>query len=339
LYPEMLASLPGTGDNGGMFLADMGVPMLVVQWPLMFAALLPVIALEAWILRRRLGLPFGRAVKGSAMANLASTVAGVPIAWAVMLGVELVFTFGLVQFAQRYDWAMSSPLWSVTALFGSAWTNPPVTSYAGIALAAALLLIPTFFLSVRIERRVCRRVFESSEGDTVNRAVRVANLWSYGLLFSAAMGWYGYQLAWGMEKAPPMRRVTQNPPIDIQYLHEVAIPAHDSGTDGKQFRAAAAKLQEDLAELDGVMRDVETGKVAVYRNLNRNAWESYVENKRHWISVDYASKIGPVRSFQIHERSGPSDYCIAEFGPSGFLSEARVPGHDFTFDDDGRVRY
>ncbi len=84
--------------------------MIFVEWPLMFAALLPVIAVEAWILRRRLTLPLGRAVKGSVVANLASTIAGVPIAWAVMFGAEFALLSGISHFVDRYHWSMSSPL-------------------------------------------------------------------------------------------------------------------------------------------------------------------------------------------------------------------------------------
>lgn len=87
--------------------------MIFVQWPLMFAVLLPVIGLEAWILRGQLKLPLGRAAKGAALANLSSTIAGVPMAWAVMLGVELVLMQAINHFADRYHWSMSSPLWSV----------------------------------------------------------------------------------------------------------------------------------------------------------------------------------------------------------------------------------
>ncbi len=221
----------------------------------------------------------------------------------------------------------------------SAWVNPPIESYAGIALAAAILLIPTYFLSVWIERRICWRVFKPIEVARVKRAVCVANLWSYGLLFVFALGWYGYQLACGTEKAPPMRRVSQNPVVDVRYLHEVAIPAHDSAADSGQFRGAVAKLEADLADFDGVIREVESGKVAVYRNLNRSSWESLVNDKRRWISIDYFGRTGLVREFQIHGNGAlHSDFCIAEFGPSGFLSTARVPGHDFEFDDAGRVR-
>src|SRR5438876_4891514 len=40
-------------------LADIGVPMIFVQWPLMICALLPVIAIEALVVRKRLSLSYG----------------------------------------------------------------------------------------------------------------------------------------------------------------------------------------------------------------------------------------------------------------------------------------
>jgi hypothetical protein len=58
-------------------LADAGVPMIFVQWPLMTCALLPVIAIEALVVRKRLSLSYGRAFGGAAKANVASTLAGV----------------------------------------------------------------------------------------------------------------------------------------------------------------------------------------------------------------------------------------------------------------------
>jgi hypothetical protein len=54
--------------------------------------------------------------------------------------------------------------------------NPPIKSYAGIALAATILLIPTYFLSVRIERRIYQRILKPIAIESVSRAVRVANL-------------------------------------------------------------------------------------------------------------------------------------------------------------------
>ena len=40
-------------------LADIGVPMIVVQMPLMVVTLIPVIVLEAFIVRRPLALSYG----------------------------------------------------------------------------------------------------------------------------------------------------------------------------------------------------------------------------------------------------------------------------------------
>lgn len=88
--------------------------------------------------------------------------------------------------------------------------NPPIKSYAGIALAATILLIPTYFLSVRIERRIYQRILKPIAIESVSRAVRVANLWPYGLLFVLALGWYGYQLAWGTETAPAVRHKSRS---------------------------------------------------------------------------------------------------------------------------------
>ena len=322
-----------------MILADAGVPMIFVQWPLMFMALLPVIAVEGWILHRRLALPLGRAIKGSTYANLVSTIVGVPIAWAVMLGVEFVLMSGIMPFAERYQWNLSSPLWGVLSIFASAWVSPPVQSYSGIALAAAVLLVPSYFLSVWIERRICQRVFKSLERGTVARTVRAANLWSYGLLFLLALGWYGYQEAWGMEKAPPMPRTVQTPVVGLRYLHEITLPTDGVKVTNDQFRSAVAKLEADLAEFDGVMQKVTNGKVAVYRNLDRGAWESFAEKDGRWISVDYAGKSGPVTEFQIHEKTRVHpDFGIATFGSAGFLSEARIPGYTFKVDEAGRLQ-
>src|SRR5438094_902125 len=65
-------------------LADIGVPMIFVQWPLMICALLPVIVIEALVVRKRLALSYRRAFAGAAQANVVSTLAGVPLAWGLM---------------------------------------------------------------------------------------------------------------------------------------------------------------------------------------------------------------------------------------------------------------
>lgn len=53
-------------------LADAGLPMIVVEWPAMLLALLPVIGVEVLVARRMIHLPRGRMIAGIALANLIS---------------------------------------------------------------------------------------------------------------------------------------------------------------------------------------------------------------------------------------------------------------------------
>jgi hypothetical protein len=91
-------------------LADIGVPMIFVQWPLMLFALVPVIAIEALVVCKGLTLPYGRAFAGSAKANVVSTLVGVPVAWGLMLILELATALPLAVAAEKWHWQVDSPL-------------------------------------------------------------------------------------------------------------------------------------------------------------------------------------------------------------------------------------
>ena len=70
-------------------LANIGIPMIVVQWPLMFATLVPVVVLETLVIHRRLRVSWRSALLGVGKANVLSTLIGVPLAWLLMFGLEL----------------------------------------------------------------------------------------------------------------------------------------------------------------------------------------------------------------------------------------------------------
>jgi hypothetical protein len=177
------------------FLADVGVPMIFVQWPLMICALIPVIVIEALVIRKRLQMPYARAVAGATKANLVSTFVGVPLAWAIMLAIEFATLYPTVLASEKWHWHLEkSPLMSILYVLGMAWTGPAAHSAWPIALAAMLLLIPTFFVSVRIERRVYRRSYKEQGTASVDDACWFANLWSYALLFFAAFSWIAWEL-------------------------------------------------------------------------------------------------------------------------------------------------
>ena len=90
-------------------LADVGVPMIFVEWPLMLCALVPVIAIEAEVARRQLTLPYRKAFAGAAKANLLSTLVGVPLAWAIMLAVEFATLYPTIMAAERWHWRPRVP--------------------------------------------------------------------------------------------------------------------------------------------------------------------------------------------------------------------------------------
>ncbi|HEY2568462.1 MAG TPA: hypothetical protein VGI25_04000, partial [Candidatus Udaeobacter sp.] len=79
-------------------LANMGIPMLFVQWWLMACALIPVVIIETLVVQRKIGMPLSRAAGGVAAANILSTAIGVPIAWLIALvlglGVLVPITYG-----------------------------------------------------------------------------------------------------------------------------------------------------------------------------------------------------------------------------------------------------
>ena len=77
-------------------LADAGVPMLFTTWPAMSALLIPIVVIEGFLCKKWLAITTRDAMKSNAVSNLASTVIGIPLAWALMLGVQFA-TMGVVE--------------------------------------------------------------------------------------------------------------------------------------------------------------------------------------------------------------------------------------------------
>jgi len=173
-----------------LFLADAGVPMICVQRPFMFCALLPVIVIEALIVRRRLHLSNRRSFIAATKANFFSTLAGVPLAWILMLIAEFTITRPLVSVVEKNHWLTGSPLEYLYAVANIGWTAP---SPVMVDIAGALLLIPTFFLSVFLERRSYRSSWPDVDSKAVNRSVWLANLGSYCFLLAVLYVWVRWQ--------------------------------------------------------------------------------------------------------------------------------------------------
>lgn len=173
-------------------LANVGIPMIFVQWPLMLVALIPVIFVEALLIHLWLSLSPQEAFIGIAKANVLSTAIGVPLAWGIMFVVELVAFISLASVDAYWSWALDSPLFEVAFfIFSIAWPLPTTTAAARrlLPFSAALLLIPCFYASVWIECRSCLRSWARYDPALVRRAVYCVNLGSYALLFGLACMW------------------------------------------------------------------------------------------------------------------------------------------------------
>lgn len=178
-------------------LANVGLPMIFIHWPLMLCALIPVIVLEALLIRRWLPLSLRDAFLGISKANAFSTIVGVPLAWLAMLVLEfaVMLPFGLA--AEKWKWEPEGPVWQVLGfLFSVAWLGPAEAYLHWMVPAAvALLLLPCFYLSLVLERRSCIRTWAGADPERVRRGVFAVNLASYALLFMLACGWATFELA------------------------------------------------------------------------------------------------------------------------------------------------
>jgi hypothetical protein len=169
-----------------MLLADVGVPMIFVELPVMAIALIPIVLVEACIYVRTVGVSWPLAWRGSMWANLLSTFVGIPIAWFVQLLAQGFLGGGSA-------WGMDSPLLRLAAItVQSAWLIPYEKELHWMVPAAAMFfLIPCLIVSIVVELRLLRwywrkpvlRTYWHDIGPrTLTYEVVLANLASYALL-------------------------------------------------------------------------------------------------------------------------------------------------------------
>ena len=160
-----------------MLLANAGVPMIVIQLPVMALALVPILLLEAAVYLRLTGASWSLAWRGSLIANLVSTFVGIPVAWFVQVIVQMLIGGGSA-------WGIESARARVAAVtLQSAWLVPYERDLDWMIPAAAIvLLVPFLIVSIIVERFVLRRYWPESVRTTLTRNVSIANMASYVLL-------------------------------------------------------------------------------------------------------------------------------------------------------------
>lgn len=158
--------------------ADAGIPMIFLTFPAMLIALVPVILIETFVIHKALEIPYKKALIPNSVANLASTVAGFPLAWGLLLGLELLTTGGGC--GPGFGTISSSIL---TVILESAWLCPWEDHlYWLMPVAFINCLIIAFFISIWIEYFVMKKMLKEHDKAKIKKATYKANLVSYALL-------------------------------------------------------------------------------------------------------------------------------------------------------------
>lgn len=177
-------------------LANAGLPMLAVVWPLSLPAFIPIVVLESWILRRTLNISWRIALTQMVKANVLSTLIGIPLAWAISFAFELLLMFVVVNIAGSNSYP---PHWVGDVgrvILSAPWLGPyREGGYWILPVAMSVLLIPFFFVSFWTEAWYVAGNVYPSDPKQARRAIWKANLCSYLVLFLACIGWLVFGLA------------------------------------------------------------------------------------------------------------------------------------------------
>ena len=177
-------------------LADAGLPMLAIAWPLSLPAFIPVVALESWIVRRTLNISWRIAITQMVKANVLSTLIGIPLAWAVSVALELLLMFIVTNVAGSNSYPPQGVGEVGRVILSAPWLGPfEQGGYWILPVAMSILLIPFFFVSFWTEAWYVADIVFPTAPEQARRAIWKANLYSYLALFLACVGWLIFGLA------------------------------------------------------------------------------------------------------------------------------------------------
>lgn len=163
--------------------ANAGIPMLFLAMPAFLLSLVPIIVIEAFYLSKSLRLAWGQSLKTASVANLVSTLVGIPLTWFLLAVIQLVTGGGVA-------YGLDSALGRVLAV---TWQAPWLLPYEGdlnwmLPIAGLVLLFPFFLVSWWSEYLVTKRMNKALSPLDIKRKVRNANLITYTLLTAWPLG-------------------------------------------------------------------------------------------------------------------------------------------------------
>ncbi len=161
---------------------DAGIPMLLIVWPSSWFLLLAIIPIEAAVAVRVLKTEWKKNLIMVSVANLASTIVGIPVTWVLLVVCQMLVGGG---YAYGLDTDQSRML-AVT--LQSPWLIPSVSDLPWMIPTAAVLCVPFFFMSVFVEELSARRFVEKKSHPLLRRWSWIANSLTYGCIVLVLLG-------------------------------------------------------------------------------------------------------------------------------------------------------
>jgi hypothetical protein len=173
-----------------MIIADAGLPMLMLAWPWAFLLIFPIVIIEAFS-SQWFGTPLRKRLTSIFVANIVSTIAGWPLAWWIMVGLQMKIIPG-----GGGVYGLNTTLGKIASVtLQSAWLLPYEDSmYWMVPAASAFLMIPFFLMSVILEDQTLMYALPDLTTRERRKSVWKANILSYCLLLLIFFIWLAYAL-------------------------------------------------------------------------------------------------------------------------------------------------
>lgn len=171
--------------------ANAGLPMLIIIWPLLWLAFIPIVLIEYSVLKKIfIKEAPNRILFITAGANLFSTAIGIPLIYLVLLLLEMLIPGGAGTFPDLPEFWRR--ILSVT--LQAPWLLPHESEfYWMIPVACGVLFIPFYYMSYWVEGIIISRYMKNScAPNEVKEAVKKANRASYAFLYMILLAWLIY---------------------------------------------------------------------------------------------------------------------------------------------------
>ena len=173
--------------------ADAGIALIVMLWPAFWLALIPVIFIESWSLKKSLEKErFKKIFMSAAFANFCSTLIGIPVVWGLLFGIQLLIPAGTGTFPH----ASSFVRYFLGVTLQAPWLLPKEADYFWmLPVACMVLLVPFFFISAWSESLIMTKFLKGNyPPEHIKKAMWKANRASYAFLYLILLGYLIYNL-------------------------------------------------------------------------------------------------------------------------------------------------